>query len=332
MFSPFAMNPSPPTLTASVRHEAPLDLSATLRPLQVGRFDPCMRIGGPDGSHHGGRAVLAFRTPDGPATLLLDQELDPDCEPRLVPGLRPMGRVHAAAWGPGSGWALERLGDLVGLADDPGSFRPDHPLVRRIHRHHLGVRLAKTHRVADLIAPTILHQLVTGRDAMSAWTRIVHRCAEPAPGPFGLTLPPSMPALARLSLGKYVESGVLAKQAAAVKAIARVADRLDAAAALDAPEAYRRLTSVRGVGPWTAASVMLGGMGFADAVAVGDFHLPNHVGWALAREERGTDARMLELLEPFRPHRGRVVRLLTSAGFKAPKRGPRYPARDPRAW
>ncbi len=332
MFSPFAMTPTPPTLTASVRHENPLDLPATLRPLQVGRYDPCMRIFAADRPHHGGRAVMAFRTPLGPVTVLVEQELDPDSEPRLLPGLRPCGRVHASAWGPGSEWALTRLEDLVGLSDDPSDFQPEHPLVRRIHRHRIGVRLAKTHRVADLLAPCILHQLVTGRDAMQAWTRVVHRCAEPAPGPFELSLPPSMPALVALSLGKYVESGVLAKQAAAVKAMARVADRLDETAEMDAPDAYRRLVSVRGIGPWTAASVMLAGMGFADAVAVGDFHLPNHVGWALAREERGDDARMLELLEPFRPHRGRVVRLLMSAGFKAPKRGPRHPARDPRVW
>ena len=32
---------------------------------------------------------------------------------------------------------------------------------------------------------------------------------------------------------------------------------------------------------------------------------------------------MLELLEPFRPHRGRVIRLLEAAGIAAPKFGPR---------
>jgi 3-methyladenine DNA glycosylase/8-oxoguanine DNA glycosylase len=65
-------------------------------------------------------------------------------------------------------------------------------------------------------------------------------------------------------------------------------------------------------------------LGDPDAVLLGDLHLPSTVSWALAREPRGDDARMLELLEPWRGHRGRVVRLIRSAGRSAPRRGPRY--------
>jgi hypothetical protein len=36
---------------------------------------------------------------------------------------------------------------------------------------------------------------------------------------------------------------------------------------------------------------------------------------------------MLELLEPFRPHRGRVQRLLEEAHIRPPARGPRMQAR-----
>ena len=64
-------------------------------------------------------------------------------------------------------------------------------------------------------------------------------------------------------------------------------------------------------------------MGDADAVPVGDFHIPNMVCWALAGEARGDDARMLELLEPYRGQRARVVRLIKHAGVTAPKYGPR---------
>jgi len=63
-------------------------------------------------------------------------------------------------------------------------------------------------------------------------------------------------------------------------------------------------------------------------VPVGDFHIPNTVSWALAGEPRGSDERMLELLEPFAGHRGRVIRLLKSAGFSAPKYGPRKAIRS----
>ena len=92
-------------------------------------------------------------------------------------------------------------------------------------------------------------------------------------------------------------------------------------------EAYRRLTLLPGLGPWTAAEVAVRALGDRDALSVGDYHVPNLVSWALAGEPRGTDARMLELLEPYRPHRARVVRLLEAAGIRSPRYGPRMAPR-----
>ena len=57
-------------------------------------------------------------------------------------------------------------------------------------------------------------------------------------------------------------------------------------------------------------------------MSVGDFHLPNLVAWALAGEPRADDARMLELLEPYRGQRARVIRLLELSGIRAPRYGP----------
>ena len=63
------------------------------------------------------------------------------------------------------------------------------------------------------------------------------------------------------------------------------------------------------------------GLGDPDALVPGDVHLPDVVCFALARESRGSDARMLELLAPFEGHRFRVVRLLSAAGLTtAPRR------------
>ncbi|MGH2417421.1 MAG: DNA-3-methyladenine glycosylase 2 family protein, partial [Candidatus Limnocylindria bacterium] len=67
--------------------------------------------------------------------------------------------------------------------------------------------------------------------------------------------------------------------------------------------------------------------GEPDAVSVGDYHLPNVVAWALARESRADDARMLELLEPYRGQRGRVQRLLETGRITAPRHGPRLAPR-----
>ncbi|MGH8913038.1 MAG: DNA-3-methyladenine glycosylase 2 family protein, partial [Acidimicrobiia bacterium] len=59
----------------------------------------------------------------------------------------------------------------------------------------------------------------------------------------------------------------------------------------------------------------------------GDFHLKHMVVHHLTGRDRGTDDEMLALLEPFRPHRGRVARLIHAMGH-APKFGPRMPRRD----
>jgi len=93
-------------------------------------------------------------------------------------------------------------------------------------------------------------------------------------------------------------------------------------------DAEQRIRALTGIGPWTVAEVARVALGDADSVSVGDFHLPNLVAWALAREPRGTDERMLELLEPYRPHRGRVQRLLEAAHIRPPAFGPRM---EPRA-
>ena len=87
-------------------------------------------------------------------------------------------------------------------------------------------------------------------------------------------------------------------------------------------EAEPRLRSVSGVGPWTAAGVESLTWGSPDAVIVGDVKLPQLVCWFLAREEYGDDERMLELLEPFRPHRYRVIQMAYESGVRVPRRRP----------
>jgi len=119
--------------------------------------------------------------------------------------------------------------------------------------------------------------------------------------------------------------GVERKRADAIRVAASYARRLEEAASLPLAEAYARLTALPGVGPWTAAEVAMVALGDPDAVSVGDYHLPHHVAFALAGEPRADDARMLELLEPYRGQRGRVVRLIMAGGPAPPRFGPRLP-------
>jgi 3-methyladenine DNA glycosylase/8-oxoguanine DNA glycosylase len=113
-----------------------------------------------------------------------------------------------------------------------------------------------------------------------------------------------------------------------IRAVCAQTAWIDETAALPIDVAEDRLSSVHGIGVWTVAEVARIALGDADAVSVGDYHVPNIVAWALAREPRGSDERMLELLEPYRPHRGRAQRLLETSGIRAPAFGPRM---EPRA-
>ena len=182
----------------------------------------------------------------------------------------------------------------------------------------------------EALVPAILEQKVTGDEARRAWRYLVREYGEPAPGPgaaMRLRVPPSPAKLAALPYFAFHPGGVEQRRADTVRRVSARAAWVEEVASLPTSEAYERLTSLAGIGPWTAAEVTFRALGDADAVSVGDFHLPHLVSWTLAGERRGTDERMLELLAPFEPHRARIVRLIETSGAAPSRRGPRMVAR-----
>ena len=293
-------------LTRRLVPPGPLDLGLTLGPLQRGRFDPTCRI-------ERSAAVRATRTPDGPVTL----------------EIRYDGRkVVARAWGPGATTALEGVPALLGFDDEPEAFDPAHPLVRDLHRRARGLRLGRSGAVAEALVPSILEQKVTGIEARRSYHRLARRFGGRAPGPFDLSLPPDPVRLAALPYHAFHPCGVERRRADTIRRTCARAPRLDRLVSATPSDATSVLTAFPGVGPWTAAEVCAVALGDRDAVSVGDYHLPHVVAWALAGERRGDDERMLELLEPFRGQRGRVLRLLMGAGLGPARRVHRAPLRD----
>jgi 3-methyladenine DNA glycosylase/8-oxoguanine DNA glycosylase len=286
--------------------EGPLNLAASLGPLVRGHGDRTIRIAS-------GRAWWATRTPEGAATL----------------GLTVGGRrLSAEAWGPGAERLLRRVPRM--FAAEAGSLAQDGDRrIAALARRAPGVRILRTEAVLDALIAAILEQKVTGTEAHRAWHGLVRRYGEPAPGPaeLGLRLLPAPSTLAALPYWSYHVLGLEQRRAELVRAIARRASWFEAIVDLPLPEAYARLRSVPGIGPWTAAEVGVRALGDVDAVSVGDFHLPHIVAYALAGEPRGDDARMLELLEPFRGRRALVVRLLELSGLQPPRYGPRLAPR-----
>ena len=285
----------------------PLDLRRTLAPLSRGPGDRTFRF-------VGGRILRAVRTPAGPASVALAQSAD---------------GVVAEAWGPGEEVALDQVPELLGLGEEPAPIVAAHFTIAHLARRFPGVRIPRSRAVLDALVPAILEQKVIGQEARRAFNGLVRVHGEPAPGPpeWGLRLPPAPRTLAALPYYDYHPFGVERRRADLIRRVAGRAAWFEAIVDLPLPEAYARLTAVPGIGPWTAAEVAARALGDSDAVSVGDFHLPNLVAFALAGEPRGTDARMLELLEPYLGQRARVIRLLELSGIQAPRYGPRLALR-----
>ncbi len=277
--------------------------------LRRGAGDPTFRTD-PDGTRWRG-----IRTPEGPATLRLRQGYD--------------GVVHAAAWGPGADWALESVPALLGAEDDPAGFVAHDRAVADMHRHHPHWRLTRTGLVMEALVPAIIEQKVTGQEAFAGFRALVHRFGERAPGAGadrGVWLQPAPERLRAIPSWEWLRLHIDPARSRAVVHAATVARSLERTVGLPGDEVDRRLRSLPGVGVWTSAEVRFRAHGDADAVSFGDYHVAKNVGWALTGAAVD-DAGMAVLLEPYRPHRYRVQRLVELAGSGRPRRGPRMAPR-----
>lgn len=282
----------------------------TLAPLRRGPRDPCFRLPG-DGT--------IWRTsllPSGPVTARISRAA--------------ADAAHCVAWGGGAQEFLETLPALLGADDDASDFHPQDPIVAAAHRRVPHLRLGRTGRVLEALIPAIIEQRVPGADAFRAWRVLVSKHGTPAPGPAPaeMRVPPSAEAWRHIPSWEFHRANVDPRRAQTVVSCARRAASLERLAARPAEQVRQALTSLPGVGEWTAAETAQRAFGDADAVSVGDYHIPKMIGWTLLGRPVD-DAAMLELLEPMRPHRHRVVRLLEASGLAyEPRRGARLPVQQ----
>ena len=299
-------------LETEYRPRHPLHLALTIGIHRRGAGDPTMVAAN-------GVIWRSSRTPEGVATVALRQGSDV---------------VRVAAWGPGAAWALAQVPALCGADDDASTFdASSHPLVADAHRRHPGLRLGRTGLVFDALAGAIVEQKVTGMQAFAAWRRIVTWYGDRAPGPTPRPMfaPPTAQGWRTVPSWAWHRAGLEPPQSRAIVAAASRASSISRAltAAADGIERDRVLTSLPGVGPWTAAETRIHALGDPDAVSVGDYHLAHEVGFALTGERTDDDG-MLELLAAWTGHRQRVIRLIGLSGVRESRRGPRLHPEDHR--
>lgn len=302
------------SLRRELRLDGPVDVALTLGLLRRGTGDPTTR-------GDGTRLWRTSRMPSGPVTHVL-QQLGP-------------AHVRTEAWGPGAAELLDGLPALVGAEDDASGFRPGHPILADAFRHHSGLRVPRTGRILEALIAAVIEQRVVGLDAFAAWRRLHLRFGDPAPGPAptGMRVFPTAEQWAAIPSWDWHRAGVDTQRARTAQACARVGAQLERLATVhrhDHAAVYRGLRSVPGVGVWTAAEVGVRALGDADAVPFGDYHVGKDVGAVLVGRPLD-DAALAEALEPWRPHRFRVVRLIQLSPFATRERhGPRAPRVDHR--
>ncbi len=277
-----------------------VDLRTTVGLHRRGGGDPAFRYGN-DGS-----LWRAVHTPDGPGTLTMRHA---------------GGEVVARAWGSGAPWLLDHVPTMLGVDDDPTAMPIHDDVVRELARRGEGLRIARTDRVWEALVPAILEQKVVGAEAWRAWRYLLRHFGERAPGPVPDTMrvPPPPTVWADIPGWEWHRSGAEPVRMRTIRG----------ATAMDVEAHPDRLDVLRGVGPWTVAETRARAVGDADAVPVGDYHIPKLVGYNLIGEPVDDDG-MLELLEPYAGQRFRLIRLIVLFGVWPERHGHRMSVRDHR--
>ena len=272
----------------------PFDIDLSFGIQRFGAFDPTV-------GRERGLLRKAFDTADGPCVVEIRAEQD---------------GLTLGAEGASANEALADFASALAQDDGHGAFAPESPLLARLHRANHGMRLVRVPWRFDLAAVAVLQQRVTTTEAMQQWGRIVRKYG-PRVGD-ELRAFPSAERVAQMASWQFEELGIDPKRARTMVVLARELVRRKTLAETDLAIVRARLAAVRGVGPWTTDMILGFAYGDPDALPLGDLHLPHLITWALARERPGSDARMVQLLEPYRGHRFRVVRLLWVGGVKRP--------------
>jgi DNA-3-methyladenine glycosylase II len=262
-----ATHSAPAAATASVTLPtvAPFHLEATVRVLQ-------RRPANPVEVWEDGRYLRAFATSDGPAVVAAANRGSID-----VPDVR----LTFVAGNP-SVETRRRLTDTIrrvlGLDVDPAPLQraaAREPRLERTARALRGMRPPRFATLFDTFANVVPFQQLSLDAGLAIVTRFVERFGGHVEhGGRRLATYPAASAVARARLPALLACGLSRSKAEALRNLARAVDagELDERSIADSEtrEALEKLVALPGIGPWSAALVLLRGFGRLDVFPPGD--------------------------------------------------------------
>lgn len=224
--------------------------------------------------------------------------------------------------------AFDHLRFMLACDDDHRPFLrrfARDPLLGEPIRRLAGLRPLRTATVAHALLKAVCGQLIQARAARALEARLV-RLASAEHG--GLRLPPDRTAFDRFTRAELAREGLVARKASAYLRLTAELDP-ERLRAVPTEAAAARLERERGLGPWSAGTVCLFGLGRFERGLVGDLGLVKLCSSLRGRRVEAEETR--ELLAPYEEWAGLAsVYLLASprAGLANVKRG--LPFRAPR--
>ncbi|HUR80828.1 MAG TPA: hypothetical protein VM733_08680 [Thermoanaerobaculia bacterium] len=197
---------------------------------------------------------------------------------------------------------LARARKLLGLNLDPSPFERAHPTLTKPHR---GAHLPQTATVWESLMWAIVGQQVNLTFAYKLRRVLVELCGEEARN--GLRRHPAPERVAMLDYAALTQRQFSLSKARYVIDTARLIAEgkldLETFPSRDPSEVEEMLTSVRGIGTWTANYVMMRGCAFPDCVPAGDSALSASLQTYFGLDHRPDAHETRTLMERFAPWR-----------------------------
>jgi DNA-3-methyladenine glycosylase II len=184
-------------------------------------------------------------------------------------------------------------------------FKKIDPILYRAARLHAIADIKRSRDVFGDITHAIVNQQLSGKAADTIYGRFEALCGRSGVTPRRITA---------LSLSSLRKCGLSGAKAATIRGLARavVRDEIDLTSIHTLPDqkVIELLTSVKGIGPWTAEMILMHSLGRADIFSKGDLGLRKGIMRLYGLKKMPSDRLMEKLAKTWSPWRTYAARVL----------------------